>query len=324
MQHAPHRHLRATATVLAATALTVAGVTGAGPASARPYHSHGTAALPACTAADPANCGALFDDFNYASSSDPQLTANGWTVRSGEGGPGVKNGATWQPSNITFPIVDGQQSMDLAMQTDGTSTGTTNSEISRTDEDAFAGTYAARIKFTDAPAAGTDGDHLVETFFAYSSSATAECDSTYSENDFSEYLPNGGYGEPRTFNSQTTWASTGNGCSVSQESDQYASLAGWHTVMSTVDSGHVKYFIDGVQVADHSGAVYPRRNMAIDFNLWLLDLTGHSGTGTSTWHEDVDYVYYGENRVLTSAQVTDEVNTYRAAQRTYVDTIGAA
>ena len=44
-----------------------------------------------------ADCGYLFDDFHYASSSDPALTSNGWTPRSSQGGPGVP-GANWSPS----------------------------------------------------------------------------------------------------------------------------------------------------------------------------------------------------------------------------------
>ncbi len=43
----------------------------------------------------------LFDDFDYASSSDPSLSAHGWNVRSNSGGPGVP-GATWDPSKVTF------------------------------------------------------------------------------------------------------------------------------------------------------------------------------------------------------------------------------
>jgi hypothetical protein len=275
-----------------------------------------------CDSGDPADCGALFDDFIYQSSSDATLAAHGWSVRTGAGAPGVGGAATWSAANVTFPVVDSAQSLQLKATTNGTDSGTTESEFYRTDEDSYAGTYLARIKFSDTPASGTDGDHLVQTFFAISS--TVDCDPSYSETDFSEYLPNGGYGETRTFNSQTTWALAGDTCSDSVESDEYGSLAGWHTVLATLGSGHVRYYIDGTLVADHSGGYYPRRNMSIDFNQWLVDLSGHTGSATSTWNEAVDYVYYAENRVLTAAQAAAQVAAYRSAQTTFVDTVGAA
>lgn len=279
-------------------------------------------ALPACDSGDPADCGELFDDFSYSSNTDPAIAAHGWYVRSGSGGPG-QSGATWSPANISFPTVDGSKSLQLLTATNGTAQGTTQSEFGRTAEDAFAGTYSARVKFSDAPVSGPDGDHVVQTFYAISS--PPDCDPTYSETDFSEYLPNGGYGETRTFNSQSTWALTGDGCdSDFVESDQYASLAGWHTVTATVSDGTVKYMIDGTVVGTASGKYFPRRNMSIAFNHWTLDLSGHSGSTKSTYREAVDYVYYAENRVLTAAQVAAQVSAYRQAGKSFVDTVGAA
>jgi hypothetical protein len=277
--------------------------------------------LPACDSSDPSDCGTLFDDFNYSSTTDSKLASHGWSRRSGSGGPGV-SGATWEPNNISFPTVDGSQALRLALTTNGRASGTTEAEFLRTEEDSFAGSYLARIKFADAPVSGSDGDHVVQTFFTISS--PPDCDPTYSELDFSEYLPNGGYGESRTFNSQTSWARTGDGCGDSTETDQYRSLAGWHTVFATVADGHVRYYIDGSLVGDASGAYFPRRNMAIDFNLWVLDVTGHSGSSTSTWNQDVDYVYYAENRALTLAQATTQVAAYRNAGEPFIDTVGAS
>jgi hypothetical protein len=295
------------------------GHAGSGHAAPRPARP---AALPACGSSDPADCGQLFDDFSYSSNTDPAIVSHGWYVRSGAGGPG-QSGATWKAANVAFPTVDGAKSLQLTTTTNGTAAGTTQSEFGRTAEDAFAGTYVARIKFSDAPVSGPDGDHVVQTFFAISS--PPDCDPTYSETDFSEYLPNGGYGETRTFNSQSTWALTGDGCdSDFVESDQYASLAGWHTVMATVSNGTVKYLIDGTVVGTATGKYFPRRNMSIAFNNWTLDLTGHTGSATSTWREAVDYVYYAENRVLTPAQATTQVTGFRNAGKTFVDTVGAA
>ena len=58
--------------------------------------------------AAPGPCGVLFDDFNYASSTDSAFTGHGWTARNNAGGPGVP-GASWSAANITFPTVDGQK-----------------------------------------------------------------------------------------------------------------------------------------------------------------------------------------------------------------------
>lgn len=261
----------------------------------------------------------LFDDFDYAGAHDPSLARHGWTVRTDPGGPGV-DGATWSAAGISFPRVDRQKVLRLTMTTDGTAAGTTESEFSRSKAESRTGTYQARIRFTDRPSRGRDGDHLVESFFAISAES-GDCDPTYSETDFSEYLPNGGYGSSDPVNSQTTWRSTGPDCDRSKETDEARSLNGWHTVTGTVACGRVRYYVDGRLVADHPRAYYPRRSMAIDFNLWLIDLTGHQGTGTSRWHEDIDYVYYAQGQVLGTNQVTARVRSLRQHEISYRDTL---
>lgn len=286
----------------------------------------GLAAAAAPASAAPANhpattrcgqpCDVLFDDFDYRSSDDPKLSRDGWVVRTAPGGPGDE-GASWLKSNIAFPEVDGRRALRLTANTNGTPAGTSEAEISRTNEESLAGTYLARIKFADTPVAGPDGDPLVQSFFAISS--TPDCDPSYSETDFTEYLPNGGYGDPRTLNSETTWALTGADCSDSVGDIQARSYAGWHDVMATVGDGHVKYYIDGALVADHSGKYYPRHVMAIDFNQWFVDLAEHSGTATSTWHEDVDYVLYAKNQVLSPARARVDVAVLRALGVSYVN-----
>jgi hypothetical protein len=183
---------RTLAALAGVSALTIGLVGAAAPAGAataqhpradHPHASYSTRALPTCDSSDPSDCGQLFDDFSYAGNSDPAITSHGWYVRSGAGGPG-QSGATWKASNISFPTVDGAKSLQLVTATNGTAAGTSQSEFGRIDEDAFAGTYAARIKFSDGPVSGPDGDHVVQTFYAISS--PPDCDPTYSETDFSE------------------------------------------------------------------------------------------------------------------------------------------
>lgn len=171
-------------------AATVAALTGTG-----------IAAAPSSGAA--VGCGVLFDDFNYSSRTDAALGQRGWSIRSNSGGPGV-SGARWLADNVSFPTVDGQKVAQLKAVTDGTAGDTSHAEFSQSNRRFFEGTYLARIKFADAPVSGPDGDHVNQTFYTISPLA-APRDPMYSELDFSEYLPNGGWGEPGPINYQTSW-----------------------------------------------------------------------------------------------------------------------
>ena len=267
-----------------------------------------------------ADCGQLFDDFAYASSADGNLTAHGWVPRGDAGGPGVA-GATWSPANITFPTADGQKVMQLTAYTDGTAGGTGHAELFSAQKRYFEGTYASRVRFSDAPASGNDGDHVNQTFFTISPLAY-DLDPTYSELDVSEYLPNGGWGETGPINYQTTWYTYRNEPWLADNvhSEQRASLNGWHDLAVQVAGGHVRYFIDGVQVGDHSGKYYPRQTMTINWNQWFIDLAAHSG-GRATYVQQVDWVLHAKNTVLSPAQVTSQVSAHRGAGRTFTDTI---
>jgi hypothetical protein len=240
-------------------------------------------------------------------------------VRTNSGGPGVP-GASWPASNVSFPTVDGAKSLQLQASTDGTGGGTSQSEFLH-QRKFFEGTYAARVKFADAPVSGTDGDHLVETFFTITP-LNAPMDPNYGEIDF-EYLPNGGWGEPSNIFYQTTWETYRPDPweAVNTHTAQRQSFAGWHDLMFTVSAGHVKYFIDGAQVADHSGIYYPETPMSINFNLWFIDTAAHSG-GMATYRQQVDYLYHTVSEVLTPAQVSSRVNGYRASGVSHTDSVG--
>ncbi|MEU7908402.1 glycosyl hydrolase [Actinoplanes sp. NPDC049118] len=274
---------------------------------------------PSASAAD---CGYLFDDFSYSSSSDSTLAAHGWTPRSYAGGPGVP-GATWSPNSITFPTSGGQKVMQLTASTDGTGAGTNQAELYSTQKRYFEGTYASRVRFTDTPAGGNDGDHINETFFTISP-LNGDLDPTYSELDISEYLPNGGWGETGPINYQTTWYTyrADPWYADNVHSEQRSSLAGWHDLVATVAGGHVRYYIDGVLVGDHSGKFYPRQTMTINWNLWFIDTAAHTG-GLSTYIQQVDWVLFAKNQALTPAQVTAKAAAYRSSGSTFTDTVDA-
>ncbi len=291
---------------------TLAGVTAAfGVAAATP----GSAA---------AACGTLFDDFNYASRTDPALGQHGWSIRTATGGPGVP-GAAWPADNVAFPTVDGQKVAQLTARTNGTAAGTSHAEFSLSQRRFLAGTYLARVKFADAPVSGPDGDHVNQTFYSISPLA-APRDPTYSELDFSEYLPNGGWGEAGPINYQTSWYTyvPDPWYADNQHSQQARSIAGWHDVQATVGDGHVKYYIDGVLVGDHTGKVYPRQNMSIDFNQWFIDLAGRAAGATAVWQQSVDYVFHAKNQTLSPAQAAAAVASYRSSGTTHTDTVTTA
>jgi hypothetical protein len=270
------------------------------------------------------SCGALFDDFSYSSRTDPALSQRGWSIRGQAGGPGVP-GASWLADNVSFPTVDGQKVAQLTAKTNGTAAGTSHAEFSQSNRRFFEGTYLARIKFADAPVSGPDGDHVNQTFYTISPLA-APRDPLYSEMDFSEYLPNGGWGEAGPINYQTTWYTyvADPWYADNQHSQQARSIAGWHDVMATVADGHVKYYIDGALVGDHSGKVYPRQKMSIDFNQWFIDLAGRPAGATSVWQESIDYVFHAKRQVLTPAQANAAIAAYRSAGTAHTDTIAPA
>jgi hypothetical protein len=285
---------------------------------------YGVAAASTGTAAPTlaADCGALFDDFNYASSSDPAVASHGWIPRGTAGGPGVP-GATWSPAAITFPSSGGQKVLQLSAQTDGTSGGTQQAEFYTSQKRFLDGTYASRIRFTDAPQSGPDGDHINETYFTISP-LNGDLDPTYSELDFSEYLPNGGWGETGPINYQTTWYTYQNDpwYADNVHSEERQSFDGWHDLVIQVANGHVIYYIDGQLVGDHSGKYYPRQTMTINYNLWFIDTAAHT-SGTSTYIEQVDWTYFAKSQVLSPAQATAQAATYRSAGTSFVDTVSS-
>ena len=307
------RKLRITTAAVVLAALTAAA---AGPASALPT---------ADKHRKPAACGAFFDDFNYSSRTDPNFTGHDWSVRTSAGGPGV-DGATWAAGNVSFPVVDGQKSLQLRASTNGTAAGTTHAQVQQNQQRFFEGTYATRFKFSDTPASGADGDLVNQTFYTISP-LDYDWDPTYSELDISEYLPNGGWGETGPVDFITSWntyqVDPFDGWRISEA--RRFSHAGWHTLVVTVGGGHVKYYIDGSLAADHTddGAghtVYPRQGMTLNYNQWFIDLTGHAG-GTSVYAQSADWVYYAKNEVLTPSAATSRVNAYRSSGTTHADTI---
>ena len=103
----------------------------------------------------------LFEDFNYTNKE--QLKKNGWIIRTEAGWPGVP-GATWSENGVSLHKDDGVQFLRMTSSTEGSGATTTQTQICQ-QRKFFEGTYAARVRFTDAPASGPGGDQIVESFY---------------------------------------------------------------------------------------------------------------------------------------------------------------
>src|SRR5215216_7468498 len=144
----------------------------------------------------------FFDDFSYTSTDE--MTANGWILRDGQGWPGV-SGASFRAANVSFldyPAQVGNRLLRMTSSTDGTSENTYQTQICH-QRKYLEGTYAARVRFSDTPATGSDGDEIVQTFYMITP-YDKPFNPDYSEMDF-EYLPNGGWGGWPTTMHVTTW-----------------------------------------------------------------------------------------------------------------------
>jgi len=265
----------------------------------------------------------LFDDFNY--SNHRQLAKHGWIVRTAVGWPGVP-GATWGNKQVSFlvdPDQRGNRLLRMISATDGTGSNTQQSQICH-QRKYLEGTYAARVRFADAPTDGPSGDLLVESFYTISP-LKAPWDPDYSELDF-EYLPNGGWGfngptlfttSWRTFIPEPNWKKD----NVFNTSS--GSIAGWHTLVTQVSDGKVKYFIDGKSLAEHGGQYYPRSLMSINFNLWFIKDATVKSTTVRHYQEDIDWVFHEARKALAPEEVEAKVAALRGRSIRFQDTVPA-
>lgn len=287
------------------------------------------AALASCASAPPkpvapADAGVFFDDF-----SQPDLAAlarGGWTVRDKVGHPGIE-GAHWGPGSVSLvddPAQRGNRLLRLTARTDGTPAGTVQAQLCHARK-VLEGTYAARVRFSDVPVQGRDGDVLIQTFYTVSP-LRFDFDPEYSELDW-EYLPNGGWGDARTRLYGVTWQTVRlNPWSAhNQPLQHFGALGGWHVLMMQVAAGRTRYFLDGVQLDEHGGRNYPVVPMAIAFSQWFAPGGQLPGAGdTRVYEEDVDWVFHARNRVMTPAEVEAAVQGLRRSGQAAVDTVPAA
>jgi hypothetical protein len=266
----------------------------------------------------------FFDDFSHADTT--ALQAAGWLLRSGSGHPGV-TGARWAPEAIALvedPAQRGNRLLRLTARTDGNDgPGTVQAQLCH-QRKLLRGTYAARIRFSDTPVAGADGDPIIQTFYAVAPLKHA-FDPQFSEVDW-EYLPNGGWGSEKQRLYGISWQTVRLDPWQPHNSahEEFRSFDDWHVLMMQVEEQHVRMFVDGRPVARHAGRNVPVVHMSIAFNLWfspagLLPAGGEPRVYT----QDVDWVFHAADRSLAPAQVEAEIRRLRRAGTAHVDTVPA-
>jgi hypothetical protein len=262
----------------------------------------------------------LFDDFSYSAHSE--MTSNGWILRSGSGWPGV-TGATFRAENVSFldyPDQTDNRLLRMTSSTDGTGEHTFQTQICH-QRKYLEGTYAARVRFSDESSSGADGDQIVETFYTITP-YDKPLNPDYSEMDY-EYLPNGGWGGPELSFYVTTWETVQiepwNADNISNSVQ--GSLAGWHTLVTQVMGGTVRYFVDGKLIAQHGGAYYPDALMSINFNLWFIDGGLAQVEGGREYQEDIDWVFHEAGVLLMPDEVNTEISELRNNSVKFQDTV---
>lgn len=263
----------------------------------------------------------FFDDFSYT--DEAALVAGGWTVRTRPGHPGIE-GARWVSVQLVNGGPAGGRLLRMTARTDGTPAGTEQTQICHARK-YLRGTYAARVRFSDQPAGGADGDPVIQTFYAVNPLRFA-FDPEFSELDW-EYLPNGGWGSEKTRLYAIAWQTVRvePWQAYNQARESFASHAGWRTLVMQVGEAQSRWFVDGREVARHGGRNHPVAPMAISFNQWF------SPTGLlppsavpRVWQQDVDWVLHAADRQLSPAQVEATVRAFRARGVAWHDSVRAS
>ena len=268
-----------------------------------------------------ANDQILFDDFSYA--NNQEMKKKGWILRTEPGWPGVP-GATWAEDGVSLHNESGNRFVRMTASTDGSTGPNTRQTQICHQRKYLEGTYAARVRFTDAPVSGPGGDQLVESFYSIAP-LKAPMDLDYSELDF-EYLPNGGWGIEGPTLYATTWETFSPEPNWKKDNvfqTAAGSQAGWHTLIKQVMNKKVVYFVDGKLFAEHGGEYYPEDTMSINFNLWFIRDGMIKSSERRSYQEDIDWVFHQAGVALTPEQVEAKVAEMKRKSVKVLDTVPA-
>ena len=263
----------------------------------------------------------LFDDFSYANKN--QLKKNGWIVRTEAGWPGAPS-ATWSEKGVTLlndPDQPKNKIIRMTSSTDGTPGNTTQTQICH-QRKYLEGTYAARVRFSDGPISGPDGDQVVQSFYTIAP-LKAPMDLDYSELDW-EYLPNGGWGIDGPTLYATTWETFSPEPNWKKDNVYQTVIAnqgGWHTLVTQVLDQKVRYFLDAKLFVEHGGNYYPEDIMSINFNLWFVRDGMVKSNEPRQYQEDIDWVFFQPNVALTPDQIEAAVAEMRRKRVKFRDTV---
>lgn len=253
----------------------------------------------------------FFDDFSQASTTT--LRAQGWTLRDRPGHPGL-SGARWLPELLSLhddPARGGNRLLRLQAHTDGTAAGTAQAQACH-HRRLLHGTWAARVRFTDVPEQGADGDPVVQAFYAIGP-LRHDLDPLFSEVDI-EYLPNGGWGSPETRLYAISWQTVRMEPWQSWNSAhaEPGAHSGWKTLVVQSEPGAVRQYLDGRLLARHGGRNLPVEPMSLNLSLWFSPggLLPPS-TAPRRWAMEVDWVLHTPEQ-LTPEAVAARVAGFRA------------
>ncbi|MBC7919376.1 MAG: glycoside hydrolase family 16 protein [Rhodoferax sp.] len=265
----------------------------------------------------------FFDDFTYDSTD--ALASGGWNVRTEAGHPGIA-GAQW--GKEAFRVVADPQNpanklLRMEARTDGSSAGSRQAQICHARK-YLEGTFAARVRFSDEPIQGPDGDVVIQSFYLVSPLRFA-FDPEFSEVDW-EYLPNGGWGDTRTRLYGITWQTVQiePWKAYNQAHEEFRPLGGWHTLVMQIGNGKTRHYLDGKLLAEHGGRNYPVVPMSLNFNLWFSpggELPVESAL--RVYQQDVDWVYHVKDQLQTPEEVARAVAQLRNKATPSVDTVPA-
>ncbi|MBI3962352.1 MAG: fibronectin type III domain-containing protein, partial [Deinococcus sp.] len=278
--------------------------------------------------------GVLFDDFSYASSTDPYLGMMGWRVVDGLSGP--PSNAQYSRSLVSFAPDSTDPSNRLMLLQATTQNTLSSMRLSRIETAMrfLEGTYAARVFFENSARTYRDGN--VQTFYLINNHPPGNLD--YAEADF-EYLPYDVWNPP-TYSTgmwMTTWetapaARSARTADLCQENSYRTTClipedhSGWHTLLIQVDGGAgvLRYFIDGTLVTTAGGQFYTETLMNISFSNWVIDGLGSPGSSTSTRTYSImaDWVFHAQDVMLTPTEIEALVAAYRSTGIIRQDTTG--